>query len=185
MNEDLVVAAAARTLQANKQWADKAIAQVDDQKLRVRLHEDTNSLVVIMKHVSGNLRSRWTNFLTEDGEKEWRNRDDEFIDTFASRDEALAYWEQGWATVFDTLGQLSDNDLQKTVTIRGEPHSVALALQRSLGHTCYHVGQIILIARMLCTDEWQVLTIPRGNSSDYNAKVWGEQSFGAEANKET
>lgn len=173
MKDRLVIDAAVQTFQTNKQWADKAVAQVSDEKLRVRLHADTNSLAVIMKHVAGNLRSRWTNFLTEDGEKAWRNRDDEFVDTFADRNAALAYWELGWGTLFDTLEQLSDEDLSRTVTIRGEAHSVALALQRSLGHTCYHVGQIMLVARMLCTDDWQVLTIPRGESAEYNARVWG------------
>ena len=180
MNKHCVIEAAMKTLRSNKLWADKAIAQVGDDQLKVRLHEDTNSLAVIMKHVAGNLNSRWTNFLTEDGEKEWRNRDDEFVDTFANRSEVIACWEQGWNTVFETLGQLSDEDLGKTVTIRGEPHSVALALQRSLGHTCYHVGQIMLVARILCAGDWQVLTIPRGESSGYNSQVWGKKSFGSE-----
>lgn len=181
MNNSLVIEAAIQTFQSNKKWADKAIAQVSDDRLKVRLHEDTNSLAVIMKHVAGNLRSRWTNFLTEDGEKDWRNRDDEFVDTFADRSEAVAFWDQGWSTVFDALRQLSDEDLSKTVTIRGEPHSVALALQRSLGHTCYHVGQIMLVARMLCAGDWQVLTIPRGQSADYNAEVWGKKNFESDA----
>ena len=185
MTDRIVIEAATRTLQANRQWADQAIAQVSDEQLRVRLHKDTNSLVVIMKHVAGNLRSRWTNFLTEDGEKEWRNRDEEFVDTFTNRDEAQAYWDNGWASVFDSLGQLSDEDLSRTVTIRGEPHSVALALQRSLGHTCYHVGQIMLVARMLCADEWEVLTIPRGQSTNYNKQVWGAEAFGAESGDAT
>lgn len=177
MPANFIIDAAKKTFETNKQWADAAIAQVSDERLRLRLHEETNSVVVVMKHVSGNLQSRWTNFLTEDGEKSWRNRDDEFVDTFESREAAVAYWDKGWGCLFQSLQSLCDEDLERTVTIRGEEHSVALALQRSLGHTCYHVGQIILMSRMSCGPEWNVLTIPRGKSTDYNAKVWGSESF--------
>lgn len=172
-----IIAAALTTFQTNKAWADRAVVQVDDDQIRVPLHSETNSIAVIMKHVSGNLRSRWTDFLTTDGEKEWRNRDDEFVDSFADRGELLAYWEQGWDCLFGTLNALNAEDLQRTVTIRGEDHSVPLALQRSLGHTCYHVGQIMMMARILCTGEWKVITIPRGDSSNFNARVWGQGNF--------
>ena len=119
---------------SNKSWADKAIAQLDDERLHAALDANTNSVAVIMKHVAGNLRSRWTDFLTTDGEKPWRDRDDEFVDTFATRDELLAYWESGWQRLFDTLAALTPADLARTVTIRGEPHSVPLTIQRSLAH---------------------------------------------------
>lgn len=177
MSSNPVIDAARKTFETNKHWADLAISQVTDDKLRQRLHQETNSIIVVMKHVSGNLQSRWTNFLTEDGEKEWRNRDDEFIDTFGSREEGVTYWEKGWDCLFQSLQQLKDADLGRTVTIRGEEHSVPLALQRSLGHTCYHVGQIILMSRMSCGPEWEVLTIPRGQSGDYNSRVWGAESY--------
>src|SRR5438309_3316235 len=121
--------------EANKRLADRAVQQVPDDKLHAGLDANTNSIAVIMKHVAGNLASRWTDFLTTDGEKPWRNRDDEFVDTFAGRAELLAAWERGWACLFRTLRGLKREDLGKTVTIRGEPHSVALALARSLGHT--------------------------------------------------
>src|SRR6185436_15194292 len=114
--------------EANKRLADQAIEQVPDDKLRVALDANTNSIALIMKHVAGNLASRWTDFLTTDGEKPWRNRDDEFIDSFRSRAELLDCWERGWTCLFQTLNSLTSEDLGNTVTIRGEPHSVPLAL---------------------------------------------------------
>jgi hypothetical protein len=158
---------------SNKGWADKAISQVSDDKLHVALDANTNSIAVIMKHVAGNLLSRWTDFLTTDGEKSWRNRDDEFVDTFENRDKLISYWESGWQTLFDSLSVLSGEDLGKNVTIRGELHSVPLAMQRSLAHTTYHIGQIILISRILAGDNWTTITIPRGGSSNFNQRVWG------------
>jgi hypothetical protein len=158
---------------SNKGWADKAISQVSDDKLHVALDANTNSIAVIMKHVGGNLLSRWTDFLTTDGEKSWRNRDDEFVDTFENRDKLISYWESGWQTLFDSLSVLSGEDLGKNVTIRGELHSVPLAMQRSLAHTTYHIGQIILISRILAGDNWTTITIPRGGSSNFNQRVWG------------
>lgn len=166
--------AAIQTLQSHKGWADRAIAQLPDAKLHEPLDENTNSIVVIMKHVAGNLLSRWTDFLTADGEKPWRNRDDEFVDDFTDRAALLAYWEKGWACLFDSLGQLQSEDLAKTVFIRGEPHTVVLALQRSLGHTCYHVGQIIQLARHHAGDNWTTLTIARGQSEQFNREHWGD-----------
>jgi len=162
---------------SNKGWADKAIVQVSDENLHLALDPNTNSIAVIMKHVAGNLRSRWTEFLTTDGEKPWRNRDDEFVDTFASRVEVLAHWEEGWQCLFDTLASLTPDDLAKTVTIRGEPHTVPLAIQRSLAHTAYHVGQIILVARILAGEQWNTITIPRGASASFNQRVWGKGHY--------
>jgi hypothetical protein len=162
------------SFRANKGWPDKAIDQLDDTKLRMSLTESTNSIAVIMKHVAGNLLSRWTDFLTTDGEKPWRNRDNEFVDSFSGREELLAYWERGWNRLFDTLQALRPDDLLKTVTIRGEPHSVPLAIERSLAHYGYHVGQIVMIARILAGDQWQTITIPRGGSQSYNQQVWGK-----------
>src|SRR5256714_1437583 len=119
------------SFRANKGWADKAIVQLSDDKLHIALDANTNSIATIMKHVAGNLLSRWTDFLTTDGEKPWRNRDDEFVDTFTSRADLLAYWESGWQRLFDALAALSPADVNTTVTIRGEPHSVPLAVHRS------------------------------------------------------
>src|SRR4051794_31916746 len=119
---------------ANKRLADRAIEQLPDEKLHVALDVNTNSIAVIMKHVAGNLLSRWTDFLTSDGEKPGRDRDNEFVDTFGSRAELIEHWERGWACLLETLKALTADDLEKTVTIRGEPHSVPLAMARSLGH---------------------------------------------------
>jgi len=159
----------------NKHWADKAIAQLSDESIRVALDANTNSVAVIMKHVSGNLLSRWADFLTTDGEKPWRNRDDEFVDSFKSWDEALDYWEQGWNCLFDTLQNLTPEDLSIKITIRGEPHSVPLAIHRPLAHCGCHVGQIIVVARILTRDDWETIMIPRGESTSYNQQVWGKE----------
>src|SRR5271165_856756 len=128
------MAAIINAFEANKRLADRAVEQVPDDKLHIALDANTNSIAVIMKHIAGNLLSRWTDFLTTDGEKPWRNRDDEFVDTFAARDELIAYWESGWQRLFDSLSGLAADDLGKSVKIRGELHSVPLAIQRSLAH---------------------------------------------------
>lgn len=172
-----VIASAVVAFRSNKGWADKAIAQLPDEKLHVALDSNTNSIAVIMNHVAGNLLSRWTDFLTTDGEKPWRNRDDEFVDSFTHRQELKDCWEQGWNRLFDTLASLTPSDLGKTVMIRGEPHSVPLAIHRSLAHCGYHGGQIILIARILAGDNWQTITIPRGGSTAFNQKVWDKGHY--------
>lgn len=172
-----IISSAATAFQNQKAWADKAIAQLDDDKLRVALDSNTNSIAVIMKHVAGNLLSRWTDFLTTDGEKTWRNRDDEFVDSFDNREAILNYWNSGWMCLTTTLEQLKPDDLSKTVTIRGEPHTVPLAIHRSLAHCGYHCGQVIMIARILAGDEWETITIPRGESAAYNDKVWGKGHY--------
>jgi hypothetical protein len=169
-----LMSAIINAFESNKRLADRAVEQVPDDKLHVALDANTNSIAVIMKHVAGNLLSRWTDFLTTDGEKPWRNRDDEFVDTFGSRAEVLQYWERGWACLLTTLRSLKPEDLVKTVTIRGEPHSVLLAAERSLGHTCYHIGQIVQVARIHAGEKWNTLTIPRGGSEQFNKAHWGQ-----------
>jgi uncharacterized protein DUF1572 len=168
------MAAISNAFEANKRMADRAIEQVADDKLHIALDANTNSIAVIMKHVAGNLRSRFTDFLTTDGEKPWRNRDDEFVDTFKSRAEVLEWWERGWTCLLTALKSLKPEDLDKTVLIRGEPHSVPLALERSLGHTCYHIGQIVQVARIHAGPKWNTLTIPRGGSEQFNKANWGQ-----------
>lgn len=159
--------------EANKRLADQAVEQLADDQLHIALDANTNSIAVIMKHVAGNLTSRWTDFLTTDGEKPARNRDAEFVDSFCNRAEVIECWERGWACLLTTLSSLVPSDLGKTVTIRGEPHTVPLALARSLGHTCYHIGQIVQVARVLAGDHWNTLTIPRGGSQQFNQTNWG------------
>jgi uncharacterized damage-inducible protein DinB len=168
------MAAIINAFEANKRLADRAVEQVPEAKLHAALDENTNSIAVIMKHVAGNLASRWMDFLTTDGEKPWRNRDDEFVDTFRSRAELLEAWERGWACLLTTLKSLKREDLEQTVMIRGEPHSVPLALERSLGHTCYHIGQIVQVARIHAGEKWTTLTIPRGGSEQFNKVNWGQ-----------
>lgn len=162
------------TFEVNKRLADRAVEQVPDDKLHQSLDSNTNSIAVIMKHVAGNLLSRWTEFLTTDGEKPDRNRDGEFVASFNSRAELGAYWERGWDCLLKSVRNLKPEDLQKTVFIRGEPHSVPLALERSLGHTCYHVGQIVQVARIHAGENWNTLTIPRGRSEEFNKAHWGQ-----------
>jgi uncharacterized damage-inducible protein DinB len=172
-----MIDSALSAFKSHRVWADKAVAQLADEKLHVALDPNTNSIAVIMKHVAGNLISRWTDVLTTDGEKPWRNRDDEFVDSFQNREELLAYWESGWQRLYDTLKSLTPADLEKTVTVRGEPHSVPLAMSRSLAHTAYHLGQIVLIARILAGDHWETITIPRGGSAAFNEKHWAQGQY--------
>ena len=172
-----VIAGAITAFRSNKELADKAIAQLADDKLHIALDANTNSIAVIMKHVAGNLLSRWADFLTSDGEKPWRNRDDEFVDTFVTRAEVLEHWEKGWACLFKTLESLKPDELAQTVTIRGEVHSVPLAISRSLAHCGYHVGQIVMIARILAGDNWATITIPRKGSGGFNQQVWGKGHY--------
>ena len=169
-----IMSAIINAFEANKRLADRAVDQVPDDKLHDALDANTNSIAVIMKHVAGNLTSRWTDFLTTDGEKSWRNRDDEFVDTFGSRAELLDCWERGWACLLNALKGLKSEDLKKTVMIRGEPHSVPLALERSLGHTCYHIGQIVQVARIHAGEKCDTLTIPRGGLQRFNKANWGQ-----------
>ena len=168
------MSATINAFEANKRLADRAVEQVSDDKLHFALDENTNSIAVIMKHIAGNLISRWTDFLTTDGEKPTRNRDDEFVDSFSSRTELLGYWERGWTCLLKTLKSLTPEDFGKTILIRGEPHSVPLALERSLGHTCYHIGQIVQVARIHAGKNWKTLTIPRGKSEQFNRENWGQ-----------
>jgi hypothetical protein len=168
----------------HKAWADQAMGQLSDAKLRDPLDEKSNSVAVIAKHVAGNLLSRWTDVLTTDGEKPWRNRDNEFVDDFPSRPEMMDYWEKGWECLFKALKSLTPEDLMKTIAIRGESHSVMLAIQRSLAHCSYHVGQILMLARHKAGDNWQTITIPRGQSADYNQQVWGTGGYQKEKRKD-
>jgi hypothetical protein len=164
--------AAMNTFRKQKQTAEKALVQVGDDELHVALHPETNSIAVIAKHMAGNMRSRWTDFLTTDGEKPWRDRDGEFIDTHKTRAEIVNDWESGWSCLLQGVGSLSETDLARQVTIRGEPHTVPLAILRQIDHHAYHVGQIVMIARIVAKGDWHVLTIPRGQSREFNERVW-------------
>jgi uncharacterized damage-inducible protein DinB len=154
-----------------KKLGERAIAQVSDDQLTLTLDDEANSIAAIVKHMAGNMRSRWTDFLTTDGEKPNRHRDSEFEEPPATRSALLATWEAGWACVFSALEPLTDDDLARTVTIRGEAHSVLQAINRQLAHYPHHVGQIILLAKHFARDRWQSLSVPRRGSAEFNRKV--------------
>jgi uncharacterized damage-inducible protein DinB len=161
-----------RNLRGQKRLADGAIAQLSDEQFFATLDEDENSVAVIVKHMAGNMRSRFTEFLTTDGEKPDRNRDQEFVITAATRrDQLLDYWEQGWQILLDTVNSLQSDDLEKTVTIRSQPHSVLQALQRAMAHLSYHVGQIVFLAKHWKGADWQTLSVPKGQSDQFNARM--------------
>ena len=154
-----------------KQLGERAMAQVTDEQLFATLDEEANSIATIIKHITGNMRSRWTDFLTSDGEKPTRNRDHEFVDPPATREALLQEWEQGWACVFAAIEPLTDADLSRTVTIRGEAHSVMQAINRQLAHYPMHLGQIILLAKHYAGARWQTLSVARNRSAEFNRKV--------------
>ncbi len=154
-----------------KRLAERAMEQVADEHLFAVLDGEANSIAIIVKHMTGNMRSRWTDFLTTDGEKPDRNRDSEFVDPPATRMALLAEWEDGWRRVFTALEALTDADLARKVMIRGEAHSVMQAINRQLAHYSHHVGQIVLLAKHFASDRWQSLSVPRNKSAEFNRKI--------------
>ena len=157
--------------QLYKKLAERAMEQVSDDHLLTTLDPEMNSIAIIVKHMAGNMRSRWRDFLTTDGEKPDRNRDTEFVQPPASRDELMQVWNAGWGFVFEALEPLTDADLNRTVTIRGEAHSVMQAINRQIAHYSYHVGQIVLLAKHLEYENWKALTVPRNKSLEFNKRV--------------
>lgn len=158
-------------LRQYKKLAEGAIAQVADTQLTEVLDPETNSIALIVKHMAGNMRSRWTDFLTTDGEKPDRNRDSEFLQPPATREELMQTWEDGWARVFNALTPLTDADLGHKVTIRGEPHSVMQAINRQLAHYASHCGQIVFLAKHLQHEHWKTLSVPRNKSAEFTQRV--------------
>jgi hypothetical protein len=154
-----------------KTLAERAMAQVPDEALYATLDPESNSIAIIVKHLAGNMRSRWTDFLTTDGEKPDRNRDSEFEAPPATRAELMALWEAGWNCLFGALDSVTDADLARKVTIRTEPHSVLQTINRQLAHYPYHIGQIVYLARHFAGGRWTSLSIPRGKSAGFNAAV--------------
>lgn len=170
---------AAESFVTYKKLAEKSFAQVSDDEFFQALDDESNSLAVIAKHIGGNLRSRWRDFLTTDGEKPDRNRDSEFVAETDTRETVMTFWREGWEALLATLDSLQPADLQKTVIIRGENHSVVKAINRSMMHTASHVGQIVFLAKHLRSAEWQTLSIPRNRSREFEAFVknkGGEQA---------
>ena len=153
---------------------EKAMDQLEPEQLFISINEETNSIATIVKHLSGNMLSRWTDFLTSDGEKEWRNRDDEFIETINTKEELLNIWNKGWDCFFDALNELKAEQLATIIYIRNEGHTVVEAINRQLAHYPYHIGQIVFYAKMLKNGEWTSLSIPKNKSNSYNSEKFSK-----------
>ena len=163
-----------KRFQYYKELGDKTFEQLNEQEILWQYNEESNSIATIVKHLSGNMISRWTNFLTEDGEKDWRNRDSEFENSVKT--ETLELWEKGWKILFNALDQINEENLHQTIFIRGEKHSVADAVLRQLAHYPYHIGQIVYIAKMLKNESWNTLSIARNQSKDFNHLMLQQQN---------
>ncbi len=163
-----------------KKLAEGAIRQVSGDEFFALIDEEANSIAVIVKHIAGNLHSRWKDLFTTDGEKETRDRDNEFEITGDGRESLMETWEAGWQTLFDSLEPLTEDDFSRRITIRGEPHTLAEAINRQLTHYAYHVGQIVLLAKHFRSAEWESLSIPKNRSADFNRFLSEQQSGGAE-----
>jgi len=154
-----------------KEWSDGAIEQMNDEQIFQQVAPGFNSVGAIMKHIGGNVKSRWTDWRTTDGEKSWRNRETEFDVEGLSRSDVQKVWDQAWVTIFGELAAMTEADLSLTITIRGEPHSVPEAVNRQLLHIGYHTGQIVWLARLMVGDGWRWLTVKPGGSDDFNTQM--------------
>ncbi len=163
---------ARKTFRQYKEMGEGAFNQVSPNRINWYFHNDSNSIAILVKHMSGNMQSRFTDFLSSDGEKKNRNRDNEFVDDVIDNESMMAYWEKGWECLFNTLDSLSPEDMGKTVLIRGEEHTVLEAINRQLTHYAYHIGQIVFLSKMLSSD-WNSLSIPKGESVQFNKNMMG------------
>jgi hypothetical protein len=165
-----------RQFRGHKRLAEGAIAQLKDEELFIALDSESNSIAVLVKHLAGNMRSRFTDFLTTDGEKPDRDRDREFeMNSATTRSDVMTWWEEGWARVFAAVDALKPEDIMRTVTIRGEPHSVLQAINRQVAHYAQHTGQIVFLAKHLRSSDWKTLSVPRGQSKEFNAKAQNQK----------
>ncbi|WP_299549572.1 DUF1572 domain-containing protein [Seonamhaeicola sp.] len=158
-----------------KSLGDKTIEQFSFRELQKEFAPDSNAISIIVKHLAGNMRSRWTNFLTEDGEKEWRHRDTEFEDTYTSKEELIEHWNKGWQCLFSAIEPLGENDLERIIFIRNQGHTVTEAINRQLAHYSYHVGQIVFLGKLLKGGDWESLSIPKGKSTSYNKEKFSKE----------
>lgn len=159
-----------------KSYGDETFNQLSDHQLHWQPTEEDNSIAIIIKHMGGNMLSRWTNFLTEDGEKTWRNRDEEFEAPPKTRQELLALWEKGWNCLFKALESIDETNINGQVTIRDKAHSIPEAINRQIAHYASHVGQILFLGKMIKGKDWQSLSIPKGQSKAFNQKMFGKNS---------
>jgi uncharacterized damage-inducible protein DinB len=185
MSADLWKSATLDVLDGYRRMIDGALKQLSDEELNRRPTDGINSIAVILRHLGGNLLSRWTDFLTTDGEKPARNRDSEFEDWSGDRASLMAFFDSGWKACRDSITALTSDDMTKSIEIRGEKHTVPQAIQRSLTHTAYHVGQIMLIARTVHDGSWQWLTIKPGGSQQHNQQTWGSAAARGAAGKKS
>ena len=169
--ENLFLPSAIKRLRYYKELGDKTFLQLNDNDFHFIPSAESNSIAVIIQHIHGNMLSRWTNFLSSDGEKDWRKRDAEFEEQNLNKAQLINLWEEGWTCLSDTLNALSESDLKKTIYIRTEPLSVVDAINRQLAHYPYHVGQIIYAAKIIKNKDWQTLSIPRGRSAEFNSEI--------------
>jgi uncharacterized damage-inducible protein DinB len=170
---------ARRQFRGHKRLAESAIAQVKDDELFATLDSEANSIAIIVKHMAGNMRSRFTDFLTTDGEKPDRKRDQEFeMNSATTRSDIMREWDEGWARVFTAVEALTSEDVMRTVTVRGQPHTVLQAINRQVAHYAYHVGQIVFLAKHFRASEWRSLSVPRGKSDEVNAAMTLKQTKG-------
>ena len=167
-----------------KALGEKTFAQLSDEQLFYQANEESNSIGILVKHLWGNMLSRWTNFLTEDGEKEWRARDAEFESTITTRAALLEKWESGWTCLFDALGNIKEGDLDKEVFIRNQGHSVNEAIQRQLAHYAYHVGQLVYVGKLAMNANWHSLSIPKGDSAAFNEAKFQQEKHSEHFSKE-
>ncbi len=158
-----------------KNLADKTFSQLTEEQIFFQQNNESNSIAIIVKHIAGNMLSRWTNFFTEDGEKSWRNRDDEFVNTFASKEAMIAYWEKGWSTFSSTLNSLDEKDLERIIYIRNQGHTVTEAINRQICHYPYHIGQIVFLGKIHQNENWKSLSIPKNSSKQYNQEKFNKE----------
>ncbi len=158
-----------------KSLGDKTLNLFSIEELKKEFVKDSNSIAIIVKHLSGNMLSRWTNFLTEDGEKEWRQRDLEFVDTYNSKAHIIADWNKGWACLFEAIRPLTNADLERIIYIRNQGHTVTEAINRQLAHYAYHIGQLVFLGKLLKEETWQSLSIAKGASKSYNKEKFSKE----------
>lgn len=164
-----------KQFQYYKSLGDKTFDQLTERELFWQMNPDANSISIIVKHMVGNMLSRWTNFMTEDGEKEWRHRDSEFESTYQTKEEMLTAWETGWQCLFSALEKLTAKDLESIIYIRNQGHTVTEAINRQLAHYSYHIGQIVYLGTLMKGSEWESLSIPKGGSEKFNSEKFNKE----------
>ncbi|WP_460218720.1 DUF1572 family protein [Psychroserpens sp. MEBiC05023] len=173
--ENSYLSSAIKQFEYYKNLGDKTLNQLSFEELKRELVTDSNSIAIIVKHIVGNMLSRWTNFLTEDGEKPWRHRDNEFIDTFKNKNDLQSHWNKGWDCLFEAITPLKEHDLERIIYIRNQGHTVTEAIHRQLAHYAYHLGQIVFLGKLIKGKEWISLSIPKGKSVSYNTEKFSKE----------